>query len=107
MGVGAWQVWKHGGLAAQKDTLSLWVLQLIINLFWNPIFFLKHDMALALFDIGALWALVIVLIGAFSRVEPVAGYIQLPYLAWVSFASVLNFTLLKLNTQPVSLSLVI
>lgn len=102
MGVGAWQVWKHGGWPAQKLTLTLWVFQLVINLFWNPIFFLKHDMALALFDIGALWALVIVLIGAFCYVEPLAGYIQLPYLAWVTFASVLNFTLLKLNTQPVS-----
>ena len=52
MGVGAWQVWKHGGWAGQKDALSLWVFQLIFNLFWNPIFFMKHDMSLALFDIG-------------------------------------------------------
>jgi len=160
MGVGAWQVWKHGGWAAQKDALSLWVFQFIFNLFWNPLFFLKHDMSLALFDIGGmhpnpipsqiscrlsirslcfpnccrnnmlipssfgrqdqdlchtlyiendssslpavLWALVIVLIGVFVKVEPLAGYLQLPYLAWVTFASVLNYTLLKLNTQPVS-----
>ncbi|DBB14653.1 TPA: hypothetical protein ACH3X3_004286 [Trebouxia sp. C0006] len=54
MGVGAWQVWKHGGWAAQKDALSLWVFQLIFNLFWNPLFFLKHDMSLALFDIGGM-----------------------------------------------------
>lgn len=100
MGVGTWQVWKHGGWAAQKDALSLWVFQLIFNLFWNPLFFLKHDMSLALFDIGVLWALVIVLIGVFVKVEPLAGYLQLPYLAWVTFASVLNYTLLKLNTQP-------
>lgn len=101
MGVGAWQVWKHGGWAAQQDALALWVFQLIFNLFWNPLFFLKHDMALALFDIGVLWALIVVLIGAFWRIEPTAGYLQLPYLAWVSFASVLNYTLLKLNTEPV------
>ena len=59
-------------------------------------------MALALFDIGVLWGLIIVLIGAFCRIEPSAGYIQLPYLAWVTFASILNYTLLKLNTEPVS-----
>ena len=59
-------------------------------------------MALALFDIGVLWGLIIVLIGAFIRIEPLAGYIQLPYLAWVTFAAVLNYTLLKLNTEPVS-----
>ncbi|KAL3133618.1 hypothetical protein ABBQ32_008139 [Trebouxia sp. C0010 RCD-2024] len=100
MGVGAWQVWKHGGWAAQQDVLALWVFQLIFNLLWNPLFFLKHDMALALFDIGALWSLIVVLIGAFWRVEPSAAYLQLPYLAWVSFASVLNYTLLKLNTVP-------
>ncbi len=51
---------------------------------------------------AVLWALVIVLIGVFVKVEPLAGYLQLPYLAWVTFASVLNYTLLKLNTQPVS-----
>ena len=101
MGVGAWQVWKHGGWAAQQEALNLWVFQLIFNLFWNPLFFLKHDMALALLDIGVLWGLIIVLIRAFCRVEPTAGYIQLPYLAWVTFASVLNYTLLKLNTEPV------
>ena len=50
---------------------------------------------------AVLWALVIVLIGVFVKVEPLAGYLQLPYLAWVTFASVLNYTLLKLNTQPV------
>lgn len=59
-------------------------------------------MALALFDIGVLWGLIVVLIGAFIRIEPSAGYIQLPYLAWVTFAAVLNYTLLKLNTEPVS-----
>ena len=91
-----------GGWVQQQDALALWVFQLIFNLFWNPLFFLKHDMALALFDIGVLWGLIIVLIGAFCRIEPSAGYIQLPYLAWVSFASVLNYTLLKLNTEPVS-----
>ena len=51
---------------------------------------------------AVLWALIIVLIGVFVKVEPLAGYLQLPYLAWVTFASVLNYTLLKLNTQPVS-----
>ena len=51
---------------------------------------------------AVLWALVIVLIGVFLKVEPSAGYMQLPYLAWVTFASVLNYSLLKLNTQPVS-----
>ena len=54
---------------------------------------------------AVLWALVIVLIGVFIKVEPSAGYMQLPYLAWVTFASVLNYSLLKLNTQPVSHSL--
>ena len=50
---------------------------------------------------AALWASLLVLIWVFHSVEPLAGYLQLPYLAWVSFASVLNYTLLKLNTKPV------
>ena len=52
MGYTGWQVWTHGGWAAQRGPLSLWTLQLVFNLFWNPLFFLKHDMSLALFYIG-------------------------------------------------------
>lgn len=51
--------------------------------------------------VAALWALLVVMTWVFHNIEPLAGYLQLPYLAWVSFASVLNYTLLKLNTRPV------
>ena len=50
---------------------------------------------------AALWALIVVMTWVFHSIEPLAGYLQLPYFAWVSFASVLNYTLLKLNTKPV------
>lgn len=52
MGYTGWQIWTHGGWASQRGPLSLWIFQLVFNLFWNPLFFLKHDMSLALFDIG-------------------------------------------------------
>ncbi len=73
------------------------VVQLALNLAWSPAFFAMHDMRLALAIIGVLLAALIVTIVLFFKVRKWAGVLLLPYLAWVGFATVLNYQFLELN----------
>lgn len=96
-GISAWMVWTHGGWEAQRGALVLWAFQLVLNILWNPIFFLTHNMELALVDIAALWAMLMWTVTVFHQIEPLAAAINIPYLLWVSFATVLNYVFIKLN----------
>lgn len=99
MGVAAWRVWRHGGFAAQRRALWVFLLQLALNALWSWLFFGWHQGALALLDIVLLWMLIVVTIVLFWRTSPVAGALLLPYLAWVSFAAALNYAVWQLNPQ--------
>jgi tryptophan-rich sensory protein len=95
MAVAAWMVWKRVGFA---KPLKLYFVQLALNAAWTPIFFGAHEMGGALVEILALWIAILMTLRAFWAVSRPAGMLLLPYLAWVSFASVLNFTLWRLNS---------
>ena len=98
MAVAAWRVWKQGGFGAQRRPLTLFLAQLGLNAIWSPIFFGLKQPGVAFAEILVLWAAIVGTIVAFRRVDRVAAGLLLPYLAWVSFASVLNFTLWRLNS---------
>lgn len=98
MAVAAWTVWKRGGFAAQRVPLSLYLVQLALNAAWTPIFFGMHRMDIAFAVIVALWIAIALTLRRFWRVQTLAGALFVPYLAWVSFASLLNFTLWRLNS---------
>jgi tryptophan-rich sensory protein len=93
MGVAAWLVWRHGGLRAQAWPLSVFAVQLALNAAWSPLFFGLHRPGLALVDIVAMLVAIASTIRAFRAVQPAAGLLLVPYLAWVSFATVLNGTI--------------
>ncbi|WP_395717213.1 TspO/MBR family protein [Prosthecobacter sp.] len=95
MAVAAWMVWKRAGFA---KPLKLYFVQLALNAAWTPIFFGAHEMGWALVEILALWIAILMTLRAFWAVSRPAGMLLVPYLAWVSFASVLNFTLWRLNS---------
>ena len=97
MAVAAWFVWKRGGFAAQFIALSLFLLQLLINALWSPLFFGLRNPALAFVDIVLLWLALLATVVAFWKVRPLAGALLLSYLAWVTFASALNFAICRLN----------
>ncbi len=97
MAIAAWLVWKRGGFAAQRVPLGLFLLQWILNALWTPLFFGLHNPALAFADIVALVLCLAATIVSFRKVHPPAAYLLLPYLAWVSFAAFLNFTIWRLN----------
>ncbi|WP_035612752.1 TspO/MBR family protein [Haloferula sp. BvORR071] len=97
MAVAAWLVWRRGGFALQRVPLTWFLVQLALNAAWTPLFFGLHRPDLAFADIVLLWLAIIVTITVFRRVHRGAGWLLVPYLAWVSFASVLNFTLWRMN----------
>lgn len=98
MGVAAWLVWRRGGWSVQRRPLGWFVAQLLLNTLWTPLFFGLHRIDLALADIVVLWVLIVTTIVSFARTSRAAAWLLAPYLAWVSFASCLTFTLWKLNS---------
>jgi len=97
MAVAAWLVWKRGGWARQRMALTIFLVQLGLNALWSPLFFGMQNPALAFVDILLLWLALLATAAAFWRSHPLAGVLLVPYLAWVTFAGALNFTLWRLN----------
>jgi benzodiazapine receptor len=95
MAVAACLVWRQAGWGG---ALMLFGVQLAFNAAWSPLFFGLHRIDLALMDIVLLWGAIVATTVAFWKVTPVAGWLFVPYLAWVSFATVLNFAIWRLNT---------
>ena len=97
MGVSAWLVWKEGGFAQQRRPLTLFLVQLVLNAIWTPLFFGAHELGIAFAEILLLWLAILATILAFRRVSTAAAWLLVPYLLWVSFASALNATLWWMN----------
>jgi tryptophan-rich sensory protein len=98
MAVAAWLVWKRGGFAAQGRPLGAFLAQLALNALWTPLFFGLHWPGVAFAEIVLLGLAIAWTTALFWRVQRAAAYLLLPYLAWVSFAAVLNGTLWRLNS---------
>jgi translocator protein len=77
--------------------LGLFLLQWAFNALWTPLFFGLHQPGLAFAEIVLFWLALAATVVAFWRARKVAGVLLLPYLAWVSFAAVLNFMIWRLN----------
>ncbi|MES2694650.1 MAG: TspO/MBR family protein [Verrucomicrobiota bacterium] len=97
MAIAAWLVWRERGFAASRAALWLFILQLAANALWSWLFFAWHRGAWAFAEILVLWVLILCTVMAFWRVRRAAGILLLPYLAWVSFATALCFSVWRLN----------
>lgn len=100
IGYASWRVWIQGGWQAHQKALSLYVVQLALNLSW-PIMFFREK------KLGTAQGINLVLLGlaawtasAFYKVDAFAGKLFLPYLAWLTFANALNYSVWKKNPQP-------
>lgn len=98
MALAAWLAWKSGGFTAQRRALALFLAQLVLNAAWTPLFFGMHLPGVAFAEILLLWLAIAATLLAFWPVSRVAAWLLVPYLAWVSFAAVLNGTLWRLNS---------
>lgn len=97
MAIAAWLVWRRGGFAPNAKPLGFFAAQLALNGLWSWLFFAWHLGGLAFADIIALWVLLALTIVAFWRVSVMAGLLLVPYIAWVSFAMALNYSVWQLN----------
>jgi len=97
MAISVWLVWREEGLLGAIVPLSIFLLQLVLNAAWSWLFFGLHELGIAFVEIVTLWVAIIVNITLFWRLKPISGILLIPYLLWVTFASVLNYTLWRLN----------
>ena len=101
MAIAAWMIWRTHGFGGARRGLTLFVAQLAANALWTWLFFAWRQGGLALAELVVLWVLIVMTITAFARLNRLAGALLLPYLAWVTFAGALNFSLWRMN--PTSL----
>lgn len=94
MGISLFIIWRNGGDARlQRQAYGAFALQFAFNLAWTPVFFGLQRPDLGLLVIIGLWIAITLTIYAFNRVNRVAAWLLVPYLAWVSFAAVLNYAI--------------
>ena len=97
MAVAAWLVWRRVGWAGARLALTLFMVQLTLNAAWSIIFFGLRNPGAAFAEVVVLWAAILGTLVLFWQVSVPAGILFIPYLAWVSFATVLNFAIWRLN----------
>ena len=85
----------------KASALGLWALQIALNTLWTPVFFGAKNLGGAMIYIALLWVTICLLILVTRQVDKLSAILLLPYLAWVTFASILNFVFWTLNPSPV------
>jgi benzodiazapine receptor len=97
MGIAMFIVWKSSSESIRSNATQIYGVQLILNFAWSFMFFYFHRPDWAFVNIVLLWLAIVYTIFTFYKVRKVAAYLLIPYILWVSFASVLNAAIWKLN----------
>lgn len=97
MGIGVYLIWKQPLSKERNKALQVFILQFILNFCWSFIFFGLHATGWALIEMIALLVLILLTILHFAKHSKLAAWLLVPYLAWVSFALLLNAAIWKLN----------
>ncbi|MGG9963409.1 TspO/MBR family protein [Ferruginibacter sp. SUN106] len=98
MGIALYLVWKTETIRAVKQmAIILFAVQLALNFFWSLIFFKLQQPGWAFAEIIAMWVMIVATILWFGKISSTAAWLMVPYICWVSFASVLNYAIWKLN----------
>jgi tryptophan-rich sensory protein/uncharacterized protein YbjT (DUF2867 family) len=98
MALSAWLVWRRGGWRAAQTSLGLFGLQLALNVAWSGIFFGMRSPGIAFGEIVVLWLAIAATAISFWGLSTTAALLFTPYLAWTTFAAVLNFAIWRLNS---------
>lgn len=97
MGISAARIYQSPPSKMRSLGLNLFVVQLVVNFFWSPIFFNLQAFGFAFLWLLLLWGLVLWMILTFRKVDPLAAKLQIPYLLWLTFAAYLNLGVWYLN----------
>lgn len=98
MGIALFLVWiEDASEELKKIAIALFSVQLILNFFWSFIFFNLQQPGWALVEIIAMWFFILLTIFAFAQVNKTAAWLLVPYISWVSFATILNYSIWQLN----------
>ncbi len=97
MGVAAWLIWRESSSGPRRRALSVFAIQLVLNVAWSFLFFGLRSPGWAALEIVLLWAAIVATMLAFGRLSRLAAGLLLPYLVWVSYAAALNVAIWSLN----------
>lgn len=98
MGISLYLIWDKGlENKRAKVAIVIFAIQLVLNILWSFLFFGLQSLLYAFIEIIILWLAILLTIISFYKIFKIAAYLLLPYILWVSFASVLNFSILILN----------
>ena len=97
MGISAGMIYLEEPSRERGKALNLFVIQLVLNFFWSPVFFNAQQFGYALLILAFLWIVVLRMIHSFKIINLSAGNLQIPYLLWLTFAIYLNYAVWVLN----------
>jgi benzodiazapine receptor len=100
MGISFYLILNSSTKTKRASAIRLFWIQLFLNFIWSFLFFQFHFLGLALIEIGLMWLSILLMITSFYTLNKTAALLQLPYLLWVSFASLLNASIWFLNNKP-------
>jgi translocator protein len=90
LGISFFLIWKEEASKARDLAIKVFLIQMLLNFAWSFIFFYFNLIGVALLEIILLWISIASMIYLFYKIKPLAAYLNIPYLLWVSFATILN-----------------
>lgn len=97
MGVSFFMILQSKTKLSKNKAITVSVVQLALNTLWSFLFFYYHQLGIALVEIIMIWVSILMMIRSYYPINKIAAYLQIPYLAWVSFATILNAAYFFLN----------
>jgi len=97
MGISLFMIWRLNKSKERNQAIVIFMVQLLFNFCWSFFFFYFKMIGVALVDILVLWITIIFMLVRFYKIKPLAAYINIPYLLWVTFATALNMAYFFLN----------
>jgi tryptophan-rich sensory protein len=90
LGISFFLIWKESSSKLRNLAIIVFAIQMLLNFAWSFIFFYFNLIGAALIEIILLWISIAFMIYLFHKIKPLAAYLNIPYLLWVSFATILN-----------------